>query len=140
MCYWNLKDGRKLIALDNFNEFDCKPPKIFFYKDGELTPDDDYWERNLKLSSFTLSDFFDLKQLSANSRKTLQEALNKGERPFSFVLPRKGTSISISFNHQEILYELDDVDDDATKQIYYNWINEKWIRVVGSRRLCNELR
>ena len=42
MCYWNLKDGRKLIALDNFNEFDCKPPKIFFYKDGELTPDDDY--------------------------------------------------------------------------------------------------
>jgi hypothetical protein len=127
MCYWNLKDGRKLVAINKGTESGSEI-RVFFYQNGELTEDYNYQLGGNQ--KFTLSDFVDVSQLSSDTRKFAEQQFAKGNYQLYYQLPRNGTSIKISMDVNEMTENPEDYDVfyEASKDLTLKWENEKWIK------------
>ena len=127
MCYWNLKDGRKLVAINDLTESGSEI-RIFFYQNGNLTEDPGY--RLGGNQNYVLADFIHVSQLSSNTRKFAEKQYAKGAYYMYYKLPKKGTSLTVRIE----IYQLTDYNEDheipyeATKEVTLKWINEKWVR------------
>jgi len=127
MSYWNLRDGRKLVAVNNGTETGSDI-RVFFYHNGTLSED-----RNYQLGAhqvYQLADFIDLEQLSPSTRKFAQQQFYKGDYSLYYQLPRQGTSLKIRLDIDQLLdydqaYE---VPYEATKEVVLKWSNETWER------------
>ena len=64
MCYWNLKDGCKLVAINNGTESGSEIRTIF-YQNGKLAEDHNY--RLGGNQNYKLIDFIDVAQLSSDT-------------------------------------------------------------------------
>jgi hypothetical protein len=127
MCYWNLKDGRKLVAVNSGSETGSDI-RIFFYQNDKLTEDYNYQLGGNQ--KFTLSDFVDVSQLSSDTRKFAEQQFAKGNYQLYYQLPRNGTSIKISMDVNEMTENPEDYDVfyEASKDLTLKWENEKWIK------------
>lgn len=125
MCYWNLKDGRKLVAVNDCTEFGSEI-RVFFYHNGKLTED-----LNYKLGGhqeFKLSDFVNVSEISSKTRKFAEQQFAKGAYSLYYQLPRKGTSLKISLDCDRLI-DYDEnfvIPHDVTKDLVLKWKNEKW--------------
>ncbi len=127
MCYWNLKDGGKLVATNNSTEKGSEI-RVFFYDDGKLTEDHKY-----KLGgnqNYKLTDFIDVSQLSPESLQFAEKQFAKGAYHLYYQLPQNGTSITIGIDIENLIdnEENYDVFYEASKDIMLHWKNEKWKR------------
>ena len=125
MCYWNLKDGRKLVAVNNHTE-DGSVIRTFFYEKGKLRED-----KNYKLGgeqTYKLEDFIDVSQLKPDELNKVRKEFNKGNYTFYYNLPQKGTSLIVSLNEYSLLESYDVIPYEAQKQVTIKWINEKWVK------------
>ncbi len=125
MCYWNLKDGRKMVAVNSHTEYGSII-RVFFYEKGSLIEDVDY-----KLGgeqTYVLDDFIDVSQLIPEVLTRAKEAFNEGNYYLYFGLPRKGTSLKVWLDEHSLLEEYDAIPYDALKQVTIKWINEKWVK------------
>lgn len=129
LCYWNLKDGRKLLALN----YDCGFSNLDFYiyEVGKLRKDNSF-APNLK--DISVEDFFDTSRLNQKEKKLLKE-LFETRMVFRISLPRKGTSIkmevgSILFDMEyETMLEEDGLEDKIKrKYIIFKWVDQKWVK------------
>lgn len=129
ICYWNLKDGRKLVGVTRDNGFG--ELKFYLYENGKLREDSSYAP---DVKNVQLSDFFDISGLNAGEKKNFQQFF-KEEIVFQYVLPRKGTSIkmTLGFIPFDMDYEsvFDELGDKLKyKHILFKWVNEKWVKEV----------
>ena len=127
MCYWNLRDGGKLVAVNNSTETGSKI-RVFFYDDGKLTEDYNYilgGEQDYKLT-----DFIDISQLSPKSREYAEQQFMNGTYHLYYQLPRNGASITISIDIYELVDHDENYDDfyEANKNVILKWENEEWKR------------
>jgi hypothetical protein len=127
MCYWNLRDGRKLVAVNNSTETGSKI-RVFFYDDGKLTEDYNYilgGEQDYKLT-----DFIDISQLSSKSREYAEQQFINGTYHLYYQLPQNATSITISIDINELVDHDENYDDfyEASKNVILKWENEEWKR------------
>ena len=127
MCYWNLKDGRKLVAINQGTESGSEI-RIFFYQNGKLTEDPDYQLGGNQ--NYTLTDFIDFSQLSADTRKFAEQQFAKGAYSLYYQLPQKGTSLTVTIDTYQLMdYDGNhEIPDEATKEITLKWVNENWVR------------
>ena len=127
MCYWNLKDGRKLVAVNSGSETGSDI-RIFFYQNDKLTEDYNYQLGGKQ--NYTLSDFVDVSQLSSETRKYAEQQFAKGAYSLYYQLPQKGTSLTVAID----TYQLMDYDGthempaEAIREVTLKWENEKWVR------------
>ena len=127
MCYWNLKDGRKLVAVNSGSETGSDI-RIFFYQNDKLTEDYNYQLGGKQ--NYTLSDFVDVSQLSSETRKYAEQQFAKGAYSLYYQLPQKGTSLTVAID----TYQLMDYDGthempaEAIREVTLKWENEKWIK------------
>lgn len=127
MCYWNLKDGRKLVALNNGTESGSEI-RIFFYQNGKLTEDTDYQLGGNQ--NYKLTNFVDVSKLSSDTRKFAEQQFAKGAYSLYYQLPQKGTSLTVAID----TYQLMDYDGthempaEAIREVTLKWENEKWIK------------
>lgn len=131
ICYWNLKDGRKLVGVNRHQGFG--ELSFFIYENGELKDGSSYMPDTKNVQ---VTDFFDTSRLNAKEKKILQDIFND-RIVFRYVLPRKGRSIEmcIGFPIQDMDYEtmFDEAgieDKIAYKHIVFKWVNEKWVKEV----------
>ena len=127
MCYWNLKDGRKLVAVNNKAESESEI-RIFFYQDGRLTED-----LNYKLGgnqNYSLSDFIDFSKLSSDTRKFAEKQFAKGDYHIYYQLPQSGTSLILNIDTDQLMNnnETYEIPYDAIKDVIIKWKNEHWER------------
>jgi len=129
MCYWNLKDGRKLVAVNQHTETGSVI-YTFFYEKGKLRED-----KNYKLGgeqTYRLEDFVDVSQLSPEVLAEAKENFNKGNYSLYFGLPQKGTSLKVWIDAYSLAIDEEGgngaIPYDATKTVTIKWINEKWVR------------
>jgi len=127
MCYWNLKDGGKLVAVNNSTETGSII-RIFFYDNSKLTEDYNY-----KLGGeqdYQLNDFFDVSKLSSQSRRYAEQQFTNDAYHLYYQLPQNGTSIIISIDIDELMDKDEnyDVFYEARKDVILYWKNEKWER------------
>ncbi len=127
MCYWNLKDGRKLVAINDLTESGSKI-RTFFYQNGKLTEDPNYQLGGNQ--NYKSNDFIDVSQLSSNARKFAEKQFAKGDYLIYYQLPQKGTSITVSIDSDQLMdnNESYEIPGEATKKVILKWINEKWVR------------
>lgn len=127
MCYWNLKDGRKLVALNNGTESGSEI-RIFFYQNGKLTEDTDYQLGGNQ--NYILSDFIDVSQLSADARKFAVQQFAKGDYLIYYQLPQKGTSLTVRIDANQLMdyNESYEIPFEASKEVMLKWKNEKWLK------------
>jgi len=127
MCYWNLKDGRKLVAVNSGSETGSEI-SMFFYQNGKLTKDHNYQLGGNQ--KYTLTDFVDVSQLSSDTRKFAEQQFAQGNYQLYYQLPRKGTSIKIGMDVNEMTENPEDYDVfyEASKDLILKWENEKWVR------------
>lgn len=127
MSYWNLQDGRKLVAVNNGTETGSDI-RVFFYHNGTLSEDHSYQLGAHQV--YQLADFIDLDQLSPRTRKFAQQQFSKGDYSLYYQLPRQGTSLKVRLDIDQLLdYEQAyEVPYAATKEITLKWRNEKWER------------
>lgn len=128
MTYWNIQEGRKLVAINQGTEAGSKV-RVFFYHNGKLTEDPDYQLGGQQ--NYTLTDFFDIEQLSAGARKYAQQQFAQGAYDLYYQLPQKGTSLTLGID--AYLFMLDDdegfeIPDEAIKSVTLKWKNDKWER------------
>ena len=127
MCYWNLRNGRKLVAVNNSTETGSEI-RVFFYDDGKLTEDYNY-----KLGGeqdYKLTDFIDTSQLSFMSREYAEQQFANGAYRLYYQLPQNGTSIAVSLDIEDLIDDEEnyDVFYEASKDVILYWKNEKWER------------
>ena len=127
MCYWNLKDGHKLVAVNNGTESGSEI-KTFFYQNGKLAEDHNY-----KLGgnqNYKLFDFIDVSQLSSDTRKFAEKQFAKGDYLIYYQLPQSGTSLKVSLDDRQLMDydEAHEIPGEATKEVTLKWKNEKWER------------
>ena len=127
MSYWNLQDGRKLVAINNGTESGSEI-REFFYQKGMLTEDPNYQLGGQQ--NYNLSDFIDIAQLSPENRKFALQQFTKGAYHLYYQLPQKGTSLKVSLDADRLLgyAEVDGIPDEAIKYVTLKWNNEKWER------------
>ena len=127
MCYWNLNDGRKLVAVNNNTESGSEI-RIFFYQNGKLSEDHNYQLGGNQ--NYKLTDFIDVPQLSSNIRKLAEEQFAKGDYSIYYQLPQEGTSLILSVDDRQLLdyHETYEIPYEATKYLILKWKNEKWVR------------
>lgn len=127
MSYWNLQDGRKLVAINNGTESGSEI-RVFFYQKGMLTEDPNYQLGGQQ--NYNLSDFIDIAQLSPENRKFALQQFTKGAYHLYYQLPQKGTSLKVSLDADRLLgyAEVDGIPDEAIKYVTLKWNNEKWER------------
>lgn len=100
MSYWNLQDGRKLVAINNGTESGSEI-RVFFYQKGMLTEDPNYQLGGQQ--NYNLSDFIDIAQLSPENRKFALQQFTKGAYHLYYQLPQKGTSLKVSLDADRLL-------------------------------------
>ena len=125
MCYWNLKDGRKLVAVNNHTEYGSII-RTFFYEKGKLRED-----KNYKLGGEQLykpEDLIDTSQLTPKILSRVKKAFNQGNYKLYFGLPRSGTSLKVWLNNYSLLEEHDVIPYEAQKTVTIKWINEIWVK------------
>ena len=127
MCYWNLKDGGKLVATNNSTETGSEI-RVFFYDNGKLTEEHNYilgGEQNYKLG-----DFIDVSQLSPESLKFAESQFANGAYHLYYQLPQNGTSITVSLDIEDLIDNPEnyDVFYEASKDVMLYWKNEEWKR------------
>lgn len=127
MSYWNLQDGRKLVAVNKGTETGSEI-RVFFYHNGKLSEDHNYQLGGNQ--HYKLTDFVDLAQLSVNTRKRAQEQFAKGAYHLYYQLPQQGTSLKVSLDTDQLLDnpEADGIPEDAIKEVILKWKNEQWVR------------
>lgn len=127
MSYWNLQDGRKLVAINNGTESGSEI-RVFFYQKGMLTEDPNYQLGGQQ--NYNLSDFINIAQLSPENRKFALQQFTKGAYHLYYQLPQKGTSLKVSLDADRLLgyAEVDGIPDEAIKYVTLKWNNEKWER------------
>ncbi|MDD2385211.1 MAG: hypothetical protein PHP52_00325 [Bacteroidales bacterium] len=125
MCYWNLEDTRKLVAINNMTESGSKI-RIFFYENGKLTEDFDYQLGGNQ--NYSLTDFVDISQLSPDTQKFAKQQFTKGAYNLYYKLPQNGTSLKVSIDTYQLMNydETYEIPYEATKEVSLNWKNEKW--------------
>lgn len=128
MSYWNMQDGRKLVAINKGTETGSEV-RVFFYQNGKLTEDPNYQLGGQQ--SYKLSDFFDIEQLSPGAQKYAQQQFAQGAYALYYQLPQKGTSLTVGID--AYLFMLDyaegfEIPDEAIKSVTLKWKNEKWER------------
>ena len=125
--YWNLKDNRKLVIVNQGSE-SGSILYYFFYENGKLTQDHNY--RIDKDQTYTLSDFIDVSQLTSDERNFAEKQFSKGEYVLYYGLPQKGTSIHVRLDDYALMGYSDtyEIPYEATKEVTLKWINEKWVR------------
>ena len=127
LCYWNMKDGRKLVATNSVDE-DGSEINTFFYQNRILTEDPSYQlggDQNYKLT-----DFVDVSKLSSSTRKLAEEQFAKGEYHIYFQLPQSGTSLKVRIDESQLMGygEGSKIPEEAMKELTLKWVNEKWVR------------
>lgn len=127
MCYWNLKDSRKLVAINNGTESGSEI-RTFFYQNGKLTEDPNY--RLGGNQNYKLTDFINVSQLSADTRKFAEKQFAKGDYIVYYQLPQKGTSLKLNIDTYQFLDydEAREIPYEAIKEVTLKWNNEKWER------------
>lgn len=80
MCYWNLEDGNKLIAVGYVGGF-----SYFLYSNGEITSTTD----------------FGVEEMRRSVENSI--AMNPYDNWIDFYVPRHGTTVYISVNRQDFL-------------------------------------
>ena len=127
MCYWNLKDGRKLVAVNSGTESGSEI-RVFFCQNGKLNEDPNYQLGGNQ--KFTLSDFVDVSQLSSDTRKYAEQQFAKGAYSLYYQLPQTGTSLKLSIDAYQLMEydEAHEIPYEATKEVTLKWNNEKWER------------
>ena len=125
MCYWNLKDGRKLVIVNGATESGSNL-KYFFYENGKLKEDLNY--DAIKNMTFKADDFIDLSKLKPNRRKEVEQKFAKAKYTLYYRLPQKGTSIKVALDTWALIdySETDEIPAEATKEVTLKWENEKW--------------
>ena len=115
MCYWNLKDGRKLVAVNNKAESGSEI-RIFFYQNGKLTEDADYQLGGNQ--NYELTDFIDVSKLSSDTRKFAEKQFAKANYLIYYQLPQKGTSLTVSIDTDQLMdnNEVYEIPYEATKK------------------------
>ena len=128
VCYWNLKDGRKLVGVNRHEGFG--ELSFFIYENGKLKDGSSYMP---DIENIEVTDFFDTSRLNAKEKKTLQDIF-KNRFLFRYVLPQKGKSIemSVGFPVQDMEYEtmFDEAglgDKIVYKHIVFKWVDEKLV-------------
>jgi len=125
MCYWNLKDGRKLVAVNQ--NFETGPDlRFFYYENGKLREDTDYniWEN----ISIQLEDFIDVSQLKPGIIAEVRENVEGLKYTFYYQLPQKGTFLKVLIDHEALMEDFETVSYEACKELTIKWVNEKWIK------------
>lgn len=125
MCYWNLKDGRKLVAV-NKNTVYGSVIRTFFYEKGKLKEKSDY-----KLGgeqTYILEDFVDVSQLDSDVLTKAREAFSRGDYNLYFGLPQEGTSLKVWLDEYSLMEQYDAIPYEAQKQVVLKWENEKWVK------------
>ena len=125
MCYWNLKDGRKLVAVNSDTETGSII-RTFFYDKGKLRED-----KNYKLGgnqTYKLEDFVEISQLAPDIVKKAREAFDEGKYNLFYQLPQKGTSIKVLLDEYSLTESYDDIPYEAQKTVIIKWVNEKWVK------------
>lgn len=125
MCYWNLKDGRKLVAINDYTEHGSII-RVFFYEKGKLREDKNYQLGGEQ--TYKLEDFIDVSQLEPDVLKKARAAFAKGDYNLYLGLPQKGTSLKVWLDDYSLLEEYDAIPYEAQKQVTIKWINEKWVK------------
>ena len=127
MCYWNLKDGRKLVAINDLTESGSKI-RIFFHQNGKLTEDTNY--RLGGNQTFQLTDFVDVSKLETDIRKVAEKQFANGDYIIFYHLPQKGTSLTLNLDTEHLMEYNNDlyIKDGVTKEVIIKWENEKWKR------------
>lgn len=127
MCYWNLEDGGKLVAVNNSTETGSEI-RVFFYDNGKLTEDYNYILGGEQ--DYQLNDFFDVSKLSSQSRRYAEQQFTNDAYHLYYQLPQNGTSIIISIDIDELVDHDENYDDfyEASKNVILKWKNEEWKR------------
>lgn len=132
ICYWNLKDGRKLVAVNQ--DEGHGDIRFYLYENGSLTEDLYYGP---DIYNVKLDDFFETSHLDKKEKNILQD-LFENRIVFQHVLPRKGTSIemrigSIPFDMSyESMFEEAGLKEEKVvyKHLIFKWVNEEWVKEV----------
>lgn len=127
MSYWNLADGRKLVAVNNDTETGSEI-RVFFYQNGTLAEDQSYQLGGNQV--YQLTDFIDLELLSPSTQTFAQQQFAKGDYSLYYQLPREGTALKISLDTDRLLDydEANEIPYRAMKELTLQWNNEKWER------------
>lgn len=125
MCYWNLNDARKLVAINNLTESGSQI-RIFFYQNEKLIEDHNYQLGGNQ--NYKLTDFVDVSQLSTDTRKFAEQKFTKNDYNLYYKLPQNGTSLKVSLDTDQFIdYNSSfDIPYEATKEVILKWKNEKW--------------
>lgn len=127
MCYWNLKDGRKLVIVNQGTE-SGSILNYFFYENGKLIEDlnfdgisNIYWKAD---------DFIHLSELNLNTRKEVEQKFARAEYILYYKLPQKGLSIQVTLDTYALMdySETNEISEAATKEVTLKWENEKWVK------------
>lgn len=128
MSYWNMQDGRKLVAINKGTEAGSEI-RVFFYQNGTLTETTNYQLGGQQ--NYTLNDFIDVEQLSSGARKYAQQQFDQGAYALYYQLPQQGTSLTVGIDGYQFMLDYDDgfeMPDAAIKSVILKWKNEKWTR------------
>lgn len=130
MKYWNLSDGRKLVAVNTGIRGD--DIAVFFYENGKLKRDKKYVLGNTK--PWKLEDFINVKKYNKKKLKRLQREFEKRDIYLYYTLPQEGNTLEINL--------IGEASEDEMGMISYggrksNFINNEWIltneRIYESR-------
>ncbi|MDO4692330.1 MAG: hypothetical protein Q4A64_05615 [Porphyromonadaceae bacterium] len=131
VCYWNLKDGRKLVALSTTEGW--SKLRFYIYDQGRLRADHSLAPNT---AGVTVEDFYDTSRLTPKQRADLAK-LFKERIVFRFELPRRGTSIEmhIGTKVQDMEYQTMFMDADLddlmeSKYVVFRWVKERWVNEV----------
>ncbi len=128
MSYWNMQDGRKLVAINKGTETGSYI-RVFFYQNGALSEDqNDQWGAQ---QNYILSDFIDVAQLPSAVQTFAQQQFSKGAYSLYYQLPQKGTSLTVDIDAYLFMLDYDEefeIPDEAVKSVTLKWKNEKWQR------------
>lgn len=125
MCYWNKKDGSKLVAVNSGTESGSEI-RSFLYQNGQLIENhNDQLGGNQK---YKLADFIDVSQLSKATRNFAEKQFAKGAYQLYYQLPQKGTSLKISLDTDHLIdyNESYEIPQEAIKEVTLKWKNEMW--------------
>lgn len=125
MCYWNLKDGHKLVAINNGTESGSEI-RVFFYQNKKLTEDTSYQLGGSQ--NYQLTDFVDDSQLSSNTRELAEKQFAKGNYQIYCKLPENGTSLILNIDTDQLMdyNEIYEISYEAIKDVIIKWKNEQW--------------
>lgn len=136
MCYWNMKDGRKLVAVNQNTEEQGSKIRISFYENGTL-----YEDKNYRLAGnrkFKPSDFIDVSRLEADIRKQVEQNFATGKYNLYYQLPQKGTSVIITLDTYSLLNYSDEIPYEICKDVVLQWNGKTFNAPISRSHNNNE--